>query len=63
MARGMTPALEAARASSPLPRHGDIARAEAVLRAIRHETARRALARAPGPWGADSPSPPIASFD
>jgi hypothetical protein len=63
MARGMTPALEAARASSPLPRHGDIARAEAALRAIRHETARRALALEPGPWGADSPSPPIASFD
>ena len=63
MAETMTPALEAARASSPLPRHADIARAEEVLRAIRAEAARRALAGAPGPWGADAPPPPIARFD
>jgi hypothetical protein len=63
MATAMTPALEAARAASPLPRHADIARAEAVLRAIRAESARRALAAEPGPWGADAPPPPVARFD
>lgn len=63
MATAMTPALEAARASSPLPKHADIARAEHVLRAIRAETARRALAAEPGPWGADAPPPPVARFD
>jgi hypothetical protein len=63
MARAMTPRLEAARASSPLPRHADLPRVEAVLRALRHETARRALSAAPGPWGAGAPPPPIASYD
>ncbi len=63
MARAMTPALEAARASSPLPRHADIGRAEAALRAIRHDSARRALASESGPWGADAPPPPVARFD
>lgn len=63
MARAMTPALEAARATSRLPRQADVARVEAALRAIRHEVARRALAEVPGPWGQDAPAPPIARFD
>ena len=62
-ARVMTPALEAARANSPLPRHADLARIEPVLRRIRDEAARRWLARAPGPWGTDAPEPPAATFD
>jgi hypothetical protein len=61
-ARAMTPQLEAARASSPLPPRADVARADRVLRAIRAEAARRAIADAPGPWGADAPAPPEASF-
>ena len=63
LAREMTPRLEAARQTSPLPRHADIARAERVLRAAREEAARRWLARAPGPWGADAPAAPEATFD
>jgi len=61
-ARRMTPALEAARAASPLPPFADLARIEPVLRRIRDEAARRWLARAPGPWGTDAPEPPAATF-
>lgn len=61
-ARAMTPALERARAASRLPPTADVARAEAVLRAARHEVARRHVLGAPGPWGADAPPPPVASF-
>ncbi len=63
MARAMTPALDAARATSRLPLRADLARAEAVLRSIRHEAARRAFAAEPGPWGRDAPPPPIARFE
>ena len=62
-AKEMTPELEAARARSPLPRHADLGRIEPVLRRIRDEAARRWLARAPGPWGADAPPPPEATFE
>jgi len=63
LARELTPKLEAAREASPLPRHADVALAERALRAAREEAARRALAREPGPWGADAPPPPEARFD
>ncbi len=63
LARELTPRLEAAREASPLPKHADVALAERVLRAVRQEAARRALTGAPGPWGADAPSPPEARFD
>ncbi len=63
MARAMTPELEAARASSSLPPHADIARAERVLRAVRAEVARRHSIGAAGPWGVDAPGPPEARFD
>lgn len=63
IARELTPKLEAARQSSPLPRHGDVARADRVLRAARHEAARRSIEAAPGPWGADAPAPPEAHYD
>jgi hypothetical protein len=59
----LTPRLEAARQTSPLPGHGDIARAERLLRAVRDEAARRWLARTPGPWGADAAEPPQPEFD
>ncbi|HVV85419.1 MAG TPA: nucleotidyltransferase domain-containing protein, partial [Kofleriaceae bacterium] len=49
MARAMTPALEAARAASRLPRQADLPRVDGALRAIRAEAARRWLAREPGP--------------
>lgn len=63
LARALTPRLEAARQTSPLPRHADIAGAERVLRALRDEAARRWLAGAAGPWGADAPAAPEARFD
>lgn len=63
MARSMTPALEAARATSRLPRRADLARAEAALRSIRAQIARRWYEAGPGPWGADAPAPPTARFE
>lgn len=63
LARELTPRLEAAREASPLPKHADVALAERVLRSVRAEAARRAVSQAPGPWGADAPSPPEARFD
>jgi len=63
LARELTPKLEAARQTSPLPRRADVARAEQVLRAVREEAARRWIARSPGPWGADAPPEPEARFD
>jgi hypothetical protein len=63
LARELTPRLEAARAASPLPERCDVARADRILRAARLEAARRFAAREPGPWGADSPEPPEASYD
>ena len=63
LARERTPKLEAARGTSPLPLSPDIARADRVLRAARDEAARRWIARAPGPWGADAPAPPEAKYE
>ena len=63
MARELTPALEAARDASPLPLHGDIERADDVLRAIREEAARRWVDQVDGPWGTDAPPPPAARYD
>jgi hypothetical protein len=63
IARSLTPRLEAARQASPLPKYADLGRAERVLRDVRDEAARRWLARAPGPWGADAPAAPEARFD
>ena len=63
LARELTPRLEAARQTSPLPAHADVGRAERVLRSARDEASRRWLARVPGPWGADAPPPPEARFD
>lgn len=62
-AEGLTVDLEAARANTPLPDHPDLARADALLRRIREELARRWLARAAGPWGQDAPSPPVPSME
>jgi hypothetical protein len=55
LARELTPKLEAAREASPLPRRGDVAAADRVLREARAEAARRWAAQAPGPWGAQAP--------
>jgi hypothetical protein len=63
LARQLTPQLEAARQTSPLPQRSDVAAADRALRAIRDETARRWVERRPGVWGADAPEPPEARFD
>lgn len=63
LARSMTPALEAARAASRLPRQADLPRIEAALRTVREDATHRWLTAAPGPWGHDAPPPPVARFD
>ncbi len=50
--------LETARQATRLPRHADVGRADALLRRIHEEAARRWIAREPGPWGADAPTVP-----
>ena len=63
LARELTPKLEGARQTSPLPRHPDVGRAERVLRAVRAEAARRYVLQEPGPWGAGAAPPPEAKYD
>jgi hypothetical protein len=63
LARELTPKLETARQASALPKHGDVAQADRVLRAARHEAARRSIAGASGPWGTNAPIPPEAQYD
>ena len=63
LARELTPKLEAARTTSPLPKVADVARADRVLRAARDEAARRWIALADGPWGQHAPPAPEASYD
>jgi len=63
LARELTPKLESARTTSPLPRYPDVAAADRVLRDARDEAARRWVRQAPGPWGADAPAAPEAHYD
>jgi predicted nucleotidyltransferase len=57
-AEAMAPALERARERSPLPGRPDVARADALLRRIGEELARRWANGASGPFGKDAPTPP-----
>lgn len=54
----MASELEAAREASTLPKRPDVARADALLRRIGEEVARRWSAKEVGPWGSDAPAPP-----
>lgn len=54
-AEAMAPALEAARDASKLPRRPDVVRADALLRRVGEELARRWASGASGPFGADAP--------
>jgi hypothetical protein len=63
VAEAMTPELEEARLATRLPPHPDVARAEALLRRIRAEAARRHIAGEPGPLGREAPAPPIATWE
>ncbi len=57
-AEALVPELEAARDATQLPLRPDLARADALLRRISQEVARRWLGRVAGPFGADAPAPP-----
>jgi hypothetical protein len=62
-AQEMIPALDDARRVTRLPEQPDLARADALLRRLRHEAARRWLAGEPGPLGRDAPAlPPLPSL-
>lgn len=62
-AEAMTPELEAARSVSPLPRRPDVQTADALLRRIGEELARRFASGRPGPFGSDAPPPPEVVFE
>lgn len=55
-AEAMSPALEAARDGSVLPEQPDFERADALLRRIHEELARRHVLQVPGPWSGLAPS-------
>ena len=57
-AEAMVPALEAARDASKLPRRPDVVRADALLRRIGEEIARRWTNKVEGPFGVAAPEPP-----
>jgi hypothetical protein len=57
-AEARVPELEEARLQSPLPAEPDVARADALLRRLHQETARRFVAGGPGPFGGDAPALP-----
>ena len=61
-ASAMTARLEAARGSTRLPARADVGRVDRLLRRIREEAARRHVEAAPGPWGADAPVLPEATW-
>ena len=55
--------LEAARRDTVLPAKPDVGRADALVRRIAEEAARRWIAQAPGPLGRDAPPCPELSWD
>jgi hypothetical protein len=57
-AEAMAPDLEHARDGSKLPRRPDVVRADALMRRIGEELARRWVERVPGPFGAGAPKAP-----
>jgi RNA repair pathway DNA polymerase beta family len=57
-AEAMAPELERAKDQSPLPKRPDVVRADALLRRIGEELARRWAGGVPGPFGKDAPVPP-----
>lgn len=62
-AEAMAPALEAARDASALPKRPDVARADALLRRIGQDLARRWVTRVKGPFGKDAPPAPEAVWN
>lgn len=62
-AEALTPELEEARRATRLPPRPDVPRAEALLRRVREEVARRHLEGAPGALGKDAPEAPVTVWD
>jgi hypothetical protein len=56
-AEAVSPALEAARDSSRLPEQPNFARADALLRRIQREIARREIQQTGAPWSGNEPPP------
>jgi predicted nucleotidyltransferase len=61
-AEAMTPALEEAHRTTRLPERPDASRAHALLVRVGREVARRSVLAVPGPFGADAPEPPAATW-
>lgn len=61
-AESMMPALEEARRITRLPDRPDAAAADALLRRVGVEVARRFLSRVPGPFGEQCPAPPAVGW-
>lgn len=57
-AEAMAAELEAAHGVTKLPERPDVGRADALMRRIGEELARRCVERVPGPFGAEAPAPP-----
>jgi predicted nucleotidyltransferase len=62
-ADAMTPALERARDESRLPKRPDVARADALLRKVGEEIARRWMSKVEGPFGPSGPKPPEVTWN
>ena len=62
-AEAMAPELERARDASTLPKRPDVRRADALLRRVGEEVARRWPSGAPGPLGRDAPAPPEVTWN
>jgi hypothetical protein len=62
-AESMAPDLERARDESPLPKRPDVARADALLRRIGEELARRWVQGDTGPWGRGARQPPEVTWN
>jgi hypothetical protein len=62
-AEALAEELEEARRITKLPKRGDVVRADAVLRRIGEEVARRWIARADGPFGKDATQPPAIAWE
>jgi len=62
-AERLSEALERARGETKLPRRPDLGRADALLRRVSEEAARRYVQREPGPFGKDAPPCPELVFD
>jgi hypothetical protein len=58
-AEALSPALEAARDESRLPEHPDYRAADALLKRLGQELARRHVSSVPGPFGAQAPEAPV----